>query len=241
MIQDSSKPHPHVAQSQSLKQPVAPPQPSAMQNPQVPKTTTMPPISTTVIPSSEQLHQTVELAREAQIIQNQILQAEKKINDIKIKAATPGNNPSSFAEEFQEALTKLQALISQAQEKSRQMAILTKSTPPTFKNKVAPTPTNKEDTKLILTSVPNMINGIVTDSLGNYLEGVIVVTHDKQGLPVRALKSNKLGQFLAATPLTNGVYSLTFEKDGLLFDVVEVNLIGKILLPIRVSAKRIGV
>jgi hypothetical protein len=86
--------------------------------------------------------------------------------------------------------------------------------------------------------VPNIINGIVTDAVNNYLEGVIVVTHDKQGLPVRALKTNKLGQFVAATPLPNGVYTLSLEKDNLIFDSVSISLDGKIMAPIVVAARK---
>jgi hypothetical protein len=82
-----------------------------------------------------------------------------------------------------------------------------------------------------------VINGIVTDALNNYLDGVIVVAHDKEGFPVRALKSNKLGQFIAATPLPNGTYTLNLEKGNLVFDVLKVELDGSVLPPLRVSAK----
>ena len=81
--------------------------------------------------------------------------------------------------------------------------------------------------------------GIVTDSLGNYIEGAIVVAHDRQGLPVRALKSNKLGQFVAATPLPNGEYTIMVEKDNLLFDKIGIDLKNEVLPPMLVAAKKL--
>ena len=74
--------------------------------------------------------------------------------------------------------------------------------------------------------------------MGNYVEGAILVTHDKQGLPVRALKTNKLGQFIAATPLSNGVYIISVEKDNLLFDNIEIELREKVIEPLLISAKK---
>lgn len=91
---------------------------------------------------------------------------------------------------------------------------------------------------LSLTSTPNVISGIVTDSAGNYLEGVIVITHNKDGIPVRASKTNKLGQFTGATPLPSGIYSVTLEKDTLEFAPLQVTLSGNVLLPLQISAKR---
>ncbi len=65
-----------------------------------------------------------------------------------------------------------------------------------------------------------------------------MVAHDKQGLPVRALRSNKLGQFVAATPLSNGVYTIVVEKDNLVFDKVAIELKNDIMPPILVAAKK---
>lgn len=95
-------------------------------------------------------------------------------------------------------------------------------------------------TQLLLTSFPNVINGIVTDTAGNYLEGVIISIHDKNGLPVRALKTNKLGQFTGATPLPDGNYTVTFDKESLYFDTLQVTLTGGIMPPLTLSAKKGG-
>lgn len=102
-------------------------------------------------------------------------------------------------------------------------------------------PSRPAPTQVTLTSSPNVINGIVIDTAGNYLEGVIVSIHDKDGLPVRALKTNKLGQFAGATPLAAGTYTVTFEKDSLEFETLQVELDGSVLSPVNVRAKKGGI
>ena len=86
-------------------------------------------------------------------------------------------------------------------------------------------------------SYPNLLSGIVTDSQGKSLEGVILEISDATGLPVRALRSNKLGQFLTATPLSNNNYIMTAEREGLSFDPVSIITKGEIVPPIIISAK----
>ncbi len=197
------------------------------------------------LPSSEELEKTVDLAKRAQDIQNKIIQTETELNEIKVQAANPGSNPKDFTKQFQEVLSELQQLNKSAGEISHELAITTKTSPAKHAkpsdSQMAPVklPEKPKFVQAVtLTTVPNMINGIVTDATGDYLDGAIVVAHDKQGLPVRALKTNKLGQFLAATPMPNGTYTITIEKEDLSFDVIEVVLKGEVLKPIIISAKR---
>lgn len=189
------------------------------------------------IPKSEDLKKTVELAKEAQITQQEIVKIENSLSQIKQQAAQPGVDPKSYVENFEDLLTQLQKLNEQASQTAKDLAEVSKTAlkpqPPTTTIKAKSIPTLK------LTSFPNVINGIVTDSQGNYIEGAIVVAHDKQGLPVRALKSNKLGQFVAATPLPNGEYAIVVEKDNLVFDKVSVELNNEVLPPILVAAKKV--
>lgn len=189
------------------------------------------------IPSEEELDKTVALARQAQLIQNRILEAEKQINEIKSGAATQGMDPKKYTEQFQSVLADLQKLNQKAREVSHELAELSKtpanptlSIQPAAKPNIIPT--------LTLTPTPNIVNGIVTDAQGNYIEGAIIVAHDKAGLPVRALKTNKLGQFIAATPLPSGTYTISVEKDDLGFDVVQLELDDKVLNPVVISAKK---
>ncbi|MDO8639182.1 MAG: PrgI family protein [Candidatus Daviesbacteria bacterium] len=111
--------------------------------------------------------------------------------------------------------------------------------PPKFQP-VTPVVTIEEKPKmvqksLLLTSLPNVVNGMVTDFSGNYIENVIVIIHNAEGIPVRASKTNKLGQFSGATPLPAGEYNVTFEKEGLNFETLKVNLNNEVLPALNIQ------
>jgi len=86
-------------------------------------------------------------------------------------------------------------------------------------------------------SIPNVIVGMTLDQNRNILDGSIIEIRDQTGHPVRALKSNKLGQFYIATPLPNGTYELETEKPGFNFNLVKLNLNGQIIKPIELKAQ----
>lgn len=104
-------------------------------------------------------------------------------------------------------------------------------------SKNVPLPTNMAGLAKIvpLTNMPNVISGIVTDNQGAPLERVILIVKDKNGVPVRALKTNKLGQFLSATPLSSGSYSLEIESQTHTFAPFSLNLDGKIVSPMELK------
>ena len=60
---------------------------------------------------------------------------------------------------------------------------------------------------------------------------------DSHGHPVRALRTSKLGQFRIATPLSNDVYEIETEKEGLEFETVKIELKGETVPPIEIRAK----
>lgn len=88
-----------------------------------------------------------------------------------------------------------------------------------------------------LTSTPNVISGLVTDANGSPLAGAVLVVRDQNGIPVRALKTNKLGQFLSATPLTSGKYSLEAESEEATFKPISIEAEDKIISPISIMAE----
>lgn len=90
-----------------------------------------------------------------------------------------------------------------------------------------------------LSYLPNIISGIIQDQEGKFLPNMIVEVKDKKGLPVRAFKTNSLGQFFAATPLASGIYTLELEdpQNNYRFDIIEVKLTGEVAPPILVYAK----
>ena len=90
-----------------------------------------------------------------------------------------------------------------------------------------------------LTTFPNVVTGIIKDQQGNLLVGILITVRDKEGTPVRALKTNRLGQFAASTPLPNNTYVIEIEdpKGGFVFDKAKITLAGSVAPPIEVSAK----
>ena len=190
-------------------------------------------------PDANDLKKTVELAKEAQETKDEIVKIEKSIGEIKNYAAQPGVDPKKYIEQFQELLTELQKLNERASSTAKDLAIASNQTPEDKKPEALPVQA-KIAPSIKLTGFANVINGVITDSKGNYIEGAIVVAHDKQGLPVRALKSNKLGQFVAATPLANGEYTIEVEKDDLVFDRIALDLKNEVLPSIVVSAKKVA-
>ncbi|MBI4035675.1 PrgI family protein [Candidatus Daviesbacteria bacterium] len=198
------------------------------------------------LPTKEELQKTVDLARQAQQLQMKIIQTERALSQIKDQAQKPTPVPIDYGQEVNKILTDLQSLVSQASVIKEQIQSIQKPqtgganvTPPPFpKEKVKVViPIKPKQTTVALTTFPNVLNGIVKDAQNNYLESVVAVIYNKDGLPVRALKTNKLGQFTGSTPLPNGTYNLELEKDNFSFDVLQIELSGTVLPPLMITAK----
>lgn len=86
---------------------------------------------------------------------------------------------------------------------------------------------------------PNLISGIVKDPRKNVLPNILIEIKDKEGNPVRAFKTNKLGQFASATPLANGNYTIFFEdpEEKNKFDSIEIIAKGEIILPLEIVSQ----
>lgn len=85
---------------------------------------------------------------------------------------------------------------------------------------------------------PNTMVGQVMDPQAKIIEGAILEIRDAAGRPVRALKSNKLGHFMIVTPLQDGKYEITIEKEGYEFSALTFEATGSIIPPIAVRAKK---
>jgi len=88
-----------------------------------------------------------------------------------------------------------------------------------------------------LPTTPNVLVGMVLNSQGKIIENAVIEIKDSQGHPVRATKTNKLGQFFSVTPLKNGAYIIGIEKDSFSFDTITVNLTGVVHQPLEIRAK----
>ncbi len=98
-------------------------------------------------------------------------------------------------------------------------------TPPTVHLPIPFTPTS-----------PNTLVGLTLTPEGKILDGVLVeIQHN--GLTSRATKSNKLGQFMFARPLENGLYQILAEKEGFSFSPYSLELTGAIIRPLKIQAQ----
>ncbi|MCL4366144.1 PrgI family protein [Patescibacteria group bacterium] len=242
--QPASQPISQPSSAQTALQPagISNPQPANLPNlPEIPALQPDQPL-----PTSEELQKTVDLARQAQQLQMKIIQTERTLSQIKDQARQPIPVPIDYSQQVNKILADLQNLINQASEIKRQIQSVqepqpkaeTPSPPPIVKEKIKIVMSARpKQTEISLTTFPNVINGIVKDKRNNYLAGVVAVIYDKEGLPVRALKTNKLGQFTSSTPLPNGTYTLELEKDDFTFDVLQLELTGQVLSPLLIAAK----
>ncbi|KKT40526.1 hypothetical protein A3K29_01035 [Candidatus Collierbacteria bacterium RIFOXYB2_FULL_46_14] len=84
-------------------------------------------------------------------------------------------------------------------------------------------------------TTPNTLVGLTLTPEGKILDGVLVeIQHN--GLTSRATKSNKLGQFMFARPLENGLYQILAEKEDYTFSPYSLDLTGEIIRPLKVQA-----
>lgn len=215
--------------------------------PSTPTTTqAVPKMTKEELPTQEELQKTVDLARQAQQLQMRIIQAERTLTQIKDQTGKPTPVPIDYSQQVTKVLADLQNLVGQASTIKQQLQLVQQPQQPTTipipqpvareKVKVIIPPKPKQ-TQIALTSFPNVINGIVKDQQGGYIEGAVAVIYDKEGLPMRALKTNKLGQFTGSTPLPNGTYTLELEKENFTFDVLQIELTGGTLPPLLITAK----
>lgn len=121
-------------------------------------------------------------------------------------------------------------------EEAKESATPTPSTqPPPLPGSVNPTLSGGFPT---LPDVPNIVLGIIKDPRGKTLPNILVEVIDSNGIPVRAFKTNALGQFASATPLQNGTYKVYFEDAGKNheFEAIEITLNGEIFNPLEIMS-----
>lgn len=205
------------------------------------------------LPTSKELSELVEMARQTQGLQMKIADTENLIKQMTLEGKT--TNIPEVSANLQNLVTQTEELYKKTSEMNKVITpIVSKpELPPQVIPQPIAMPTQAVTPKVeivkelsplqasvVLTSSPNVINGIVSDSAGNYIENVIVIIHNKEGIPVRALKTNKLGQFVGSTPLPSGIYTVTLEKEGYTFQTLQLTLENSTLAPIAITAKKGG-
>lgn len=87
-------------------------------------------------------------------------------------------------------------------------------------------------------NIPNVVVGQIIDGEGKVLEAAILEIRDSEGRPVRALRTNKVGHFLTATPLQPGVYEIIVEKEGYEFKPIQFTANNELIPPIEIRGEK---
>ena len=194
-----------------------------------------------------------DLQKKEQALEEKLKEAEEK--EKKLKEEELNANRPIPTDVHQKLLTledQLQEMLSQKEQLSKQILELQKKLnaqkinifTPSMAQPIPQTPNvRKIPTGMgrglglpTTSTVPNVVTGIVKDPRENPLSSILVEIKDKEDNPVRAFKTSQLGHFASATPLPNGVYTLTFEdpKGQNKFDAIELNVKNEIIMPIEV-------
>lgn len=103
-------------------------------------------------------------------------------------------------------------------------------------------PNTDNVSSLVIPATPeaaNTLTGVVYTSTNNPLENAIIEILDQNNTPVRATKTNKLGQFFSSTPLRDGVYSMSIEADGFHPSILTLQARGDIIEPLYIELKQL--
>lgn len=197
-------------------------------------------------PSESSVSNPTTRTAETQALHQKITQLEETLKNLEGRLSQKTVTEDRVLE-LQKILTDVMKQKSQTEE---ELITLKRSAQPT--TSPTPTVTTKGSVNVIstqeaavkvglprLTNSPNVITGIVKDDEGNFLPGILVTVTNREGVPVRALKTNKLGQFAASTPLTNGTFFVEVEdpRQRFTFSRVQLTLNGGVVPVIEIIAK----
>lgn len=87
---------------------------------------------------------------------------------------------------------------------------------------------------------PNLISGVVLAPDDAFIEGIVIIVKNERKEPVRAIKTNKLGQFSLSNPVVDGTYTLeVVNKDQypFTFDIISVQAKGDLIDPLQIKGK----
>jgi len=147
-------------------------------------------------------------------------------------------NAVKFADKIQDLQKELQVTNTEYQNLRTQLQDMQKVT--TSNPTVASGSTVRDIKEVTASNAPAMnkpdtLWGFVKDPLGKPLPDIVLIIKNSRGEPVRATKTNELGQFLLATPLNSGRYTAEVSasnKTNFTFDVVSLEVSGNVIPPI---------
>ena len=194
-------------------------------------------------PEQKQVMEVKTEPAEQQLIGKQTEVQEKKVPDELTKILAEKDKLEKELAQLKKELTQSQKPVPLSGTTAEKPEIVKPELAPEKKEPTIKTVTAKTAVNLIgiprLPQVPNIIMGVIKDMQGKILPNIILTVKDTNGVPHRALKTNRLGQFSTATPLQNSIYHIEAEDPlkRYVFDIAEINLSGKVFLPIEITAK----
>lgn len=237
-----------IREDETLK-PIIEKKPEKLEEKEVEIKTSVPetpiPLAQPELKVSRETDQEAEISRKTETtIQELRLRNEQLTRDIEqLKAELLRSQRSE--EEQKARLQKIEALEQQKKQTSRKIASL-KHTFGALKKDVEikeaiATPVFKKIPKLSKAkTVPlesktspisaNMLSGFVKDAQGKATPNLVVIIKDHRQEPVRALKTNSLGQFSISSPLANGSYTVEVDvsnRPDLTFDIINFEAKGE--------------
>lgn len=193
------------------------------------------------------------IASEEEQLAQQAAAVSEELAEVKKQEQEPGAELHETHEKVISLESQLQDILAQKQDLEKKVLELqhkltntpqhvytptTESTPPeeTQHVKKVPPPLKQSVGAPLIPDVPNLITGVVKDARGNVLPNILIEVKDRDNNAVRAFKTNQLGQFVSATPLLNGTYTISFEdpKKEQQFDTIEITADGNVLSPLEV-------
>lgn len=197
-----------------------------------------------VLKSAKTEEQKARMTEQAQKLQAEKAAADKemailkqKLEDLQKELAEKAKEPPKVI--VQKVVEKeYTPVVPVASAKPQQSPVQKPNQQPTGAAAVSVAPPRPQATPPI-TTIPNIINGVVRDASGKLVESAVIIIKDGRGDTVRALKTNKLGQFAITTPVSNGKYIIEASKEGagLKFDVFSQEVKGEVLPPIEITGK----
>lgn len=184
---------------------------------------------------SENKEVVAEIAKEIQDIKNveqtvgKTEELEQKIRDLEQKLAQALGQTQQYQKQvLQQAKQPAQTVVTATEKQAAPARGVKSVTSKTQLHSGFPT----------LPDIPNIVLGIVKDPRGKVLQNILVEVVDLNDIPVRAFKTNSLGQFISATPLPNGTYKMFFDDPGKMheFEGVQIEMKGEIFNPIEVTS-----
>ena len=182
------------------------------------------------------------ISKEKQLETAKVLLANltKKRNEIVNQISNYKNtNPSKFADKIRALEIELIQINSEYQ-KVKDQVISIEGSPEGNIPSYAKDISQMQATDVPTLNKPNVLWGFVKDINGKPLSDMVVIVKNLRGEPVRATKTNELGQFILSTPLNNGKYSAEISsstKKDVSFDIVSLEASGNVIPPIEFQGK----